>query len=208
MIIVKIENLKRNRIRVIFDEESYVLNQKLMIDYYLYPGKEMGYEEVASMVHKGQYFDAYDKAVNYIAYQPRTRFEVRNRMKKEEYDKSVINSVLDALIEEKYIDDKQYALDYYESYRRKYGVFRIVSNLKGKGMNESEIESVQMEDDEEVAYGLLLKKYGEDIDEIGFEIKGKMSKYLSQRGFAFDTIKKVVNRYGNEISEKFQHDHF
>ena len=164
MIIVKIENLKRNRIRVIFDEESYVLNQKLMIDYYLYPGKEMGYEEVASLVHKGQYFDAYDKAVNYIAYQPRTRFEVRNRMKKEEYDKSVINSVLDALIEEKYIDDKQYALDYYESYRRKYGIFRIVSNLKGKGIDESEIESVQMEDDEDVAYGLLLKKYGKALE--------------------------------------------
>lgn len=203
MIIVKIENLRRNKIKVVFDEDSYVMNQKLMADYYLYPGKEMSKEEVASMVHKGQYFDAYDKAINYIAYQPRTSFEVRNRMLREEYDKSVINNVIGALVEEKYINDEQYVLDYYESYRKKYGVFRIVSNLKGKGINESEIESVQMEDDEEVAYDLLLKKYGKDIDEIGFEMKGKISKYLSQRGFAFDTIKKVVNRYGNEISEKF-----
>ncbi len=203
MIIVKIENLRRNKIKVVFDEDSYVLNQKLMADYYLYPGKEMSSEEVASMVHKGQYFDAYDKAINYIAYQPRTSFEVRNRMLREEYDKSVINSVVAALVEEKHINDEQYALDYYESYRKKYGVFRIVSNLKGKGINESEIGSVQMEDDEDVAYDLLLKKYGKDIDEIGFEMKGKISKYLSQRGFAFDTIKKVVNRYGNEISEKF-----
>ena len=203
MIIVKIEYLRRNKIKVVFDEDSYVMNQKLMADYYLYPGKEMSKEEVASMVHKGQYFDAYDKAINYIAYQPRTSFEVRNRMLREEYDKSVINNVIGALVEEKYINDEQYVLDYYESYRKKYGVFRIVSNLKGKGINESEIASVQMEDDEEVAYDLLLKKHGKDIDEIGFEMKGKISKYLSQRGFAFDTIKKVVNRYGNEISEKF-----
>lgn len=203
MIIVEIENLRRNKIKVVFDEDSYVLNQKLMVDYYLYPGKKMSSEEVVSMVYKGQYFDAHDKAINYIAYQPRTSFEVRNRLRKEEYDKSVINSVIGSLIEEKYIDDKQYAFDYYESYRRKYGVFRIVSNLKGKGINENEIESVQMEDDEEVAYDLLLKKYGENIDEIGFEMKGKISKYLSQRGFTFGTIKKVVNRYEIEISEKF-----
>ncbi|MCD6435352.1 MAG: RecX family transcriptional regulator, partial [Clostridiales bacterium] len=70
-------------------------------------------------------------------------------------------------------------------------------------INESDIENIHMMDDEKVAYNLLLKKYGKDFDEIEFILKAKMSKYLSQRGFTFDTIKKVVNLYEDEISKKF-----
>ncbi|MBN2259618.1 MAG: RecX family transcriptional regulator [Clostridiales bacterium] len=202
MIILRMENLKKHRIKVIFDEASYVLNDKLQIDLYLYVGKEMTEEEVAEMVHKGQYFNAFDLAVNYIAYQRRTCDETKKRLLKDEYDISVIEQVIDLLIKEKYLDDAEYANDYYESYRKKNGVFKIVANLKNKGIEENVLDQISMEDDSEVAFNFLIKKYGDDFNELSYEQKGKMSQYLSQRGFQFDTIKQVVNRYEQTISEK------
>ena len=175
----------------------------MMIEAYLYVGKELSQEEVNDLVYVSDEKDAMDKAINYIAYQMRTVQEVKNRLRKEEYDHKLIQKIIEQLIQDKYLDDVHFAKEYYRSYRSRYGVFKIVANLKKKGIKDDLIHSLRMEDDVELAYQSVIKKYDEKLEQMDYALKGKISQYLAQRGFTFETVKKVVNRIEEEIREEF-----
>ena len=203
MIITDIKEKKRNRIVVTIDGDDFNLNSRMMIEAYLYVGKELSQEEVDDLVYVSDEKDAMDKAINYIAYQMRTVQEVKNRLRKEEYDHRLIQKIIDQLIQDKYLDDVHFAEEYYRSYRSRYGVFKIVANLKKKGIKDDLIHSLRMEDDVELAYQSVIKKYDEKLEQMDYARKGKISQYLAQRGFTFETVKKVVNRIEEEIREEF-----
>lgn len=203
MKITDIKEKKRNRIVVTIDGEDFNLNSRMMIEAYLYVGKELSQEEVDDLLYVSDEKDAMDKAINYIAYQMRTVQEVKNRLRKEEYDYRLIQKIIEQLIQDKYLDDVHFAKEYYRSYRSRYGVFKIVANLKKKGIKDDLIYSLQMEDDVELAYQSVLKKYDEKLEQMDYALKGKISQYLAQRGFTFETVKKVVNRIEEEIRKEF-----
>lgn len=203
MKITDIKEKKRNRIVVTIDGEDFNLNSRMMIEAYLYVGKELSQEEVDDLLYVSDEKDAMDKAINYIAYQMRTVQEVKNRLRKEEYDYRLIQKIIEQLIQDKYLDDVHFAKEYYRSYRSRYGVFKIVANLKKKGIKDDLIYSLQMEDDVELAYQSVIKKYDEKLEQMDYALKGKISQYLAQRGFTFETVKKVVNRIEEEIRKEF-----
>lgn len=202
MKITDIKEKKRNRIVVTIDGEDLNLNARMLIEAYLYVGKEVSKEEVDELLYVSDEKDAMDKAINFIAYQMRTVQEVKNRLKKEEYEYRLIQKIIDRLLEEKYLDDVHFAEEYYRSYRSRYGVFKIVANLKKKGIDDDLIHSLRMEDDVDMAYNSVLKKYDEKLNQMDYALKGKISQYLAQRGFTFETVKKVVNRIEEKIREE------
>ncbi len=200
MIIVEIRELKRKRIKVIFDNDaSYILNQMMLMEAFLYVGKEMTEEDAEALIEVSGEKDAFAIALNYIGYQARTVREVDRRLQKEEYDRGLIEKVLGRIIEEKYLNDQVYAEEYYQHSRERYGVRKIRYKLNEKGIGEMILDRIHMEDDLMGAIRLTEKKYGDKLEQMDYTLKGKLSSYLSGRGYMFDTIKRVVSHFEEKI---------
>jgi regulatory protein len=200
MKIVEIRELKRKRIKVIFDNDAaYLLNQLMLMEAFLYVGKEMTEEEAEALIDVSCKKDAFGIALNYVGYQARTVKEVDRRLQKEEYDQELIKEVLNRMIEEKYLNDETYAVEYYQQNRERYGIRRIRYKLNEKGIGEMILDKIHMEDDLMSAIRLTEKKYGEKLGLLDYTLKGKLSSYLSGRGYMFDTIKRVVSYFEEKI---------
>lgn len=110
----------------------------------------------------------------------------------------LIESVINRLLELKYLDDKQYSIDYCSD-RIKFkprGKFLLKRELKLKGIDEELIEEAinTAEIDEfEIAKAAFDRKLGQWAKYDKNKVKEKAFRFLASRGFNPDTIYKVVN---------------
>lgn len=196
MRIESISHLKRRRIKVTLDTgEAMILSEQMLTEAYLYEGKDIDPESLEALMEENRYREALSAALHYAGYQQRTIRDVERRLDREGCDEAVIARVVAWLVDEGYLDDAAYAKEYALQQLRKYGVRRVRHKLMEKGITETVMDRLDLKDDEQVAMALTQKKFGATLGAIDYTLKGKISAYLSGRGFTFETIHKVVNHY-------------
>ncbi len=137
-------------------------------------------------------------AVKHIATKMRTCYEVEQKLFQLGYEEDCISRVIEDLIEINYLDDLKYS-NCFISDRNK---LRPTSSrlmrmeLKHRGIEDSIIDqalSGQEQQDENVAYTLLKKKYSKytDFDD---KLILKMKNFLAARGFEYSQISSAVER--------------
>lgn len=91
---------------------------------------------------------AIDAAMKHITHRDRSAMEIKEHLKKKEYEQEEIQDAVDYLLHMKYIDDKDYAQRYaqYTSQKGK-GIIKVKNDLTQKGISEEIIRGV-LEDDE------------------------------------------------------------
>ena len=177
----------------------------------------------ANKLESGGILMTYEKGLNYALYllsgQMRTRKEIADKLVLKGYEAPVIESVLQILDENKYLDDVNYAQIYIRSKRSKYGDYRLDLALIKKGVSQHDLHLARqlLEEDasddyisaEEIAEKVLEKKIAVteiDWDRVGsdYAYKGKLyqkfASFLAGRGFSGGIIKKVV---GKRLSQEF-----
>ncbi len=134
------------------------------------------------------------KALNYsfllLKYRERSSWEVETRLKRKRFSSDVIKKVIDYLKENNFIDDKKFALKYAEEkLLQGFGKKLINFQLKRLGIKPSIIEETfkQLQttvDTQKILKELIIKlKQKKD--------RGKIFRYLYQRGFDFEEIEKA-----------------
>lgn len=164
----------------------------------------------------------YEKWLNYTLYlltlKMRSRSEIIKKLDEKQVDEDTQRLVLNFLIENRFLDDVQFALSYIEAKQKKYGPYRLKTYLKQKGISTEDIEKAFESLDEapssdEVAKVVLDKKIATttidwDRLKLDYAYKNKMyqkfSMFLAGRGFSGDVIKKVVReRLTDEFIDEF-----
>jgi len=152
------------------------------------------------MSDKSDLLGAQDYALRLLGYRERSRQEIQARMERKGFQKEVIDKVLRYLESQKYLDDRRFAeLWTHDRLRKGYGKWRVILELREKGVDQEIIDEV-------------VKKTYSSVDEIGMALdlvkrKGynlewaedqrvarRASEFLRRRGFSFSIIGEVMSR--------------
>ena len=195
MEITKIEIQKSNdeRANLYLDEKFFSgISLELVVKEHLKVGMEIDENKLSELILEDEKGKALAKAVKYIGSNLKTEKQLRDYLKKKEYNFATIDYVMDKLKEYDYLNDENFAKAYILTYSKKYGKLKLKSQLKMKGIKDSVIENL-LEDVQSDSIDLVAKKYMKN-KELTYENLQKLMRFLYSRGYEFDDINSCVNR--------------
>ncbi len=150
---------------------------------------------------------AYDRAVRYLGFRPRSVAEVRRYLAKTEDDPEVVEAVIVRLSENGYLDDSEFARFWVENRQR----FRPKSapalrqELRQRGVDAETISAALAGvDASEAAYEAARAralKLGALARTDPTLCRRKLSDFLLRRGFDHDTVQETVSRLMTELRD-------
>ena len=194
-----------NRVNIFLDGEFsfglYIINAG-----HLKVGQTISQEMIDSLKKDDQIEEGYQRALKYISYKPRTKFEVVKKLKENEFDEDIISIVLEMLVEKGYVNDSQYAKNWVEnrSVYKPRSKKLITWELKNKQLSEDIISEVtgEMMPEEELAM-LAAEKYARRLS--GYEKEvffRRLTGYLIRRGFSYSTVNSTVQTLWNILRQQ------
>ena len=194
-VITKIETQKnKSRVNIFVDDSFFCgLNKETAVIFGLKENKEVDEEKLKVAIFESEVKSAFEKSLDYLGRRMYTKKELIERLTQKGYIKEVAERVIEKLEEYRYIDDKLFAKQFFQSNGHlskrviqgkliQKGVAKdIISDIIEERTGESELELCLLQ-----AKKYLKSKEVNDIKDIQ-----KMQASLARKGFDFDTIKKV-----------------
>ncbi|MCR2821992.1 recombination regulator RecX [Lederbergia panacisoli] len=200
-IITKITTQKNSpdRYNIYLDEKfAFGVDEEVLIRYHLVKGKELTEFDITQIQYEDEIRKALNAAINFLSYRMRSEDEIRQHLKKKEWDEPVIQAVLMKLVERKYVDDLEFAAAYVRTQVNggKKGPLTIKQELKQKGIKELFIEKAMDEYSEEkqiehaIQLGNKLASQNNNLSETF--LKQKIEQFLMTKGFPFNIISVAI----------------
>ena len=164
-------------------------------------GQELTAEKIAHLKSEDEFETAYQKAINYISYQPRTEREVKQKLESNSYSDEVINTTIGKLNSIGVIDDQKFADDWVENrFEFRPRSKRALSfELRRRGIHADTIETALEDvDDSLMAYKAASKQAHKYKNCDWQEFRKKMLGFLSRRGFTYDICAHTITRTWEE----------
>ena len=209
MKIQKIERQKKDKNRYsIYSEDGFVagVSEDTLARFGLRAGDDVELERLREIEVYEDFSTAKKDAYAYIAYKPRTISEVIRKLKAKKHSAAAIDGAVETLKEQKYLDDKLYALSYVaEKLRSKpIGKELLRRKLLQKGVTKETIDCALRDilpEEGEVELAMnALRKYSPKLrDEDDSKRKAKCYRHLMARGFSNETAYEVTRMYLEEI---------
>jgi len=150
---------------------------------------------------------AAETAYAYLASLMRTVAEMEKHLAEKGYDRDEIRETIDELKANRYLDDQQYALRYFEyNHEKRRGTLRAVRELEEKGLDSETIRNAR----EDFMYENSIDEFSDAIEEAekllsisghrgpaDEKLAASIARKLERKGFARDTIFKVLGRIRN-----------
>lgn len=155
-------------------------------------------------------------ALKFLAYSSRSQKEIEEKLKDKDFDKDVIDKVLDDLKESGFVDDKIFAVQWARARvkNRFWGRNKVRSGLVEKGISKEIIEGAIKEIEQEISSEEIIKKafekwfkaQGSRLKENKEKIKAKAFRHLIAKGFQPFLINQTLNKYYKDKGEDFTDD--
>jgi regulatory protein len=169
--------------------ESELLNSGIKI------GQELDESNLNELKGKAVLDKAYDRSLNLISHRMRSEWELRDYLKRKDYDEDVQEAIVSRLRDRGYINDTEFARRWVENRRllKATSKRRLAQELRQKRVSD-EIINQTLEADEtdelEVLKDLVERKrkqtkYKDDL---------KLMQYLARQGFSYDLIKSELTK--------------
>ena len=142
---------------------------------------------------------ALQKVRHYCAYQERSHYEVRQKLRELGIRQSDQEEIISSLIEDDYLNEERFAVQFAGGKFRMndWGRKKIMYGLREKRVSDYNINkalrSIDEEEYEKKLHTLAEKKYELLKEEQYMERKKKTIDYLLQKGFEHELVSKVVN---------------
>lgn len=195
MYIERIEVLEKGRRRLFFENgmklllykgevSSCDLKEGIQISDDIY--QKLLYEVVGKRAKK--------RAMHLLERQERTEYQLREKLKQNEYPKEVIDDAIAYVKRYHYVDDFRYACNYIRYHQEKKSRRRLQQDLLQKGISKQIIEQAFEEEgnaDEKAAIQKLLEKKGYHADMTKQEAN-KVYQFLLRKGYQSSDILYVM----------------
>lgn len=203
-IITSIEVQSRNDDRVsVFVDGAFAMgiHKSVAAKHGLTEGQPLTEEREARIDEDESLVQAKQTALNYLAHKPRTEQEVRQRLEREDVAPPIVDDVMARMQDLGYVDDAAYAEDYVRNrfQSKQYGPRRIQNELAKRGIDRTQAERAveRFFDDHDAtaaAWSHAEKRWPTIArDDNPQRRKQKLYRYLVRRGFASDTVYRIID---------------
>jgi regulatory protein len=205
---LKAQKHNPQRVSVYLDDE-YAFGLYRVVAAWLKVGQELSEEKISQLKEAEAGEKAYQRALNYLSYRPRSENEVRQNLNKHNTPEEVIEEVLERLRRSHLVDDHQFAKDWVDNRAafRPRGRVALRSELRQKGIENKIIDEVlQNLDEEHLAYQAANTKSRRYIKLAWPEFRQKMLGFLARRGFNYAIAAAVVEQVWHEHKPGSSHE--
>lgn len=163
-------------------------------------GQELDESSLSELKDKAVLDKAYDRVLNLISHRMRSEWELRDYLKRKDYDEGIQDEVVNRLKDRGYVNDAEFAKRWVENRRllKATSKRRLSQELRQKRVADDIIQSTleaDATDELEVLKQLIERKQTKYQDEL------KLMQYLARQGFSYDLIKQALNEITREQPE-------
>lgn len=187
---LKFQQRSRERVSVYLDGE-YAFGLPALEAARLRHGQLLSDAEITALRALDEREHAYDQALRYLSFRPRSRAEVAQYLQRKRLTDEAAAEVLARLEEAGYLDDAAFARFWVDNRQR----FRPRSRralsyeLRQKGVARQEVEEAVVEQsDETAAWQAVESRLSRWSDLSADELRKKISGFLARRGFGYASI--------------------
>jgi regulatory protein len=196
---------KRDKERVnVFLDGTYAFSLSLNAALGLKRGQSLGAADIERLQGEDEAQRAYLYALRLLAYRPRSQAEMEQRLSQKDYAAAAIAAALERLRAKHHLDDEAFArywLDRRQRFRPR-GARALGHELRQKGVDRETIDHVLADVDEAtLAWHAVAGKLNRWRGLEPLALRKKMMGFLSRRGFAYDTARRVCQRALEEAGE-------
>jgi regulatory protein len=201
---LKVQKRNRERVNVHIDGR-FAFGLAVIEAMRLKIGQDLTSAEIARLKERDQVEVAYDRALNFLSYRPRSTAEVRRRLREKDFDASTIEEVVSRLTRAGLLNDEVFArywLENRDTFKPR-GSRALRYELRQKGVADSVVDAVLDEYDEnDAAYRAALSRAQKlarhrDIN----TLSPKLLAFLNRRGFSYGIARDTVERLLAEWDE-------
>jgi regulatory protein len=196
-IVTKIEVQKRNRKRrsVFIDGEfAFGLDEEVLYKSGLKKGESLTQQRIKEITDEERKKEAKDVALRFLSFRRRTEKQVRDKLKKKEFDEKTIDATIDKLKEFDLINDLEFAASWVRDRLalKPRGKKLLKQELWKKGIGKDIIDQVTEElckDEDKSALELVEKIKGRYKNLEPKVARRRMFNLLLRRGFSYEISK-------------------
>lgn len=165
-------------------------------------GQELGEEKVAFLLAEDANETAYQKALHYLSYRPRSSSEVSQNLVKRGVPEALVQETVNRLHRAGLVNDQEFARAWVENRNtfqpRSKLALRV--ELRHKGLNDEVINTVlDKQVDEQALAFEAARKYAHRLAGLEwFEFRKKLSGFLARRGFSYTNLSPVISEIWKE----------
>ena len=193
--ITALKQQKRNPQRVsVYLDGEYAFGLARIVAAWLEVGQRLDEDRIQKLQADDEVEAAYQRALNFLSYRPRSAAEIERNLRKHDVDEAVTEAVLARLREKRFVDDAQFATDWVanRSELKPRGAYALRAELRQKGIAEPLIDRALNGLDEEQLARAAAEKKTRKLSRFDWpEFRKKLSGYLARRGFGYDTVAEV-----------------
>ncbi len=203
-IIIESISQKKNSKKFIVNtnEEEYIMTEDTIIRFHIFKDKEFSKEDFKKIIYDIKINECFNKVLNYLNYGPRSEYEIRLYIQKNDKEKTLkvkdYNEIIARLKSLNYVNDDLYAKQIVDYYKESKGKNYIKQYLRDKKVDNSIIENsiLFIEEDEEIEIGLkIANKYVQTIRKYPFKKQHEMTmNKLLRSGFSSNLISKIISK--------------
>jgi regulatory protein len=202
--------VKRAERRSIFINGEFALgiSEETYVRYALYRGRAITPELLEEVRREDELFQCKQTAMRFLERRMRSRQEVERKLAGKEYSPEAIDATLRFLAEYGMIDDREFARVFVgdQLLRRPLGRRRLGDELRRKGIEKEEIAETlksAIGDADELANAMAAaeKKARTIRHDDPRKWERSMASFLAGRGFGWDVVSKVLERFRAERKE-------
>jgi regulatory protein len=199
---LKIQKKNKERVNVFIDDE-FALGITVMVATTLRKGQFLSDAEIEQLKYGDERNKAYDRAVRFLSYRSRSVEEVNRYLREKDYPDAVINDTVDRLLEQRYLDDEEYARAWLRNREQlsPKGRQALRYELRQKGVSDRIIDTVLANlNEDELAWAAVENKLSRWQNLPEQEFKKKLVGFLNRRGFSYTIANDVFDRAWNETN--------
>lgn len=201
MIVTRIEEMSRSRVRVYLDERfAFVLYKGELRLYGIREDNELSEENYRKIIGEVLTKRATLRCMNLLKSRPYAEKQLRDKLEQGEYPADCIDAALEYVKSYGYVNDAGYARDYIENQQEKKSRRMIEMDLLRKGISSELIREAfeeqgrlgDMPDEVQLARQLLKKKHL-DPDTADYKQRQKMYAFLYRKGISQEALRRVFS---------------
>lgn len=193
-----------DRVNVYLDER-YAFALPALEAAHLRVGQFLDDAAIARLQATDQLQKAYDRAIRYLSFRPRSTAEVRRYLADKQYEAEIVEAVVARLTEAGYLNDSDFAHFWVENRQqfRPKGTPALRQELRQRGLDNETIDLALGDlDSTEAAYRAAQPRAQRLLPQVGSDpalLRRKLGEFLLRRGFDYATSREVVARLLAEL---------
>jgi regulatory protein len=191
---LRFQKRNKNRVNVYLDDQ-FAFGLAAIEAVHLQVGQTLSADDVARLQRRDEVERAYERALNFLSYRPRSEAEVRRNLRKKNVEDESIEVVVKRLTRAGLLNDQEFARYWVEN-RLQFnprGARALRHELREKGVSASVIADALVDYDAEFAARKVAETRAHRLAHLeDHDFRRRLRAYLARRGFSYAVIAPLI----------------